>query len=66
MNEKSELIELFLSYIEQEIKTEQLRDALRKIKPTYETNRLLKQISSTNDTEAIQSFVTDTLSNLVN
>jgi hypothetical protein len=66
MNEKSELIELLLSYIEWEITVEQLRDLLGKIKPTYETNRLLNQINSTNDAEAIKSFVTDALSDLVN
>jgi hypothetical protein len=66
MNEKTELIKLLLSYIEQEITVKQLRDALGKIKPVYETNRLLNQIKSTNDAEAIQSFVTDALSDLVN
>ena len=66
MDEKTELIELLLSYIEQEITVKQLRDALGKIKPAYETNRLLNQINSTNDAEAIQSFVTDALSDLVN
>jgi hypothetical protein len=59
-------IELLLSYIERKITVEQLRDALGKIKPAYETNRLLNQINSTNDAEAIQSFVTDALSDLVN
>jgi chromosome segregation and condensation protein ScpB len=66
MNEKSELIELLLSYIERKITVEQLRDLLGKIKPVYETNRLLNQINSTNDAEAIKSFVTDALSDLVN
>ena len=66
MNEKTELIKLLLSYIEQEITVKQLRDALEKIKPAYETNRLLNQINSTNDADAIQSFVTDTLTYLVN
>ena len=66
MNEKTKLIVLLLSYIEQEITVKQLRDALAKIKPAYETNRLLNQINSTNDAEAIKSFVTDTLSDLVN
>ena len=66
MNEKTELIELLLSYIEQEITVKQLRDALEKIKPAYETNRLLNQINSTSDAEAIKSFVTDALSDLVN
>ena len=66
MDEKTELIRLLLSYIEQEITVEQLRDALGKIKPAYETNRLLNQINSTNDAEAIKSFVTDALSDLVN
>ena len=66
MDEKTELIKLLLSYIEQEITVKQLRDALGKIKPAYETNRLLNQIKSTNDAEAIHSFVTDALSDLVN
>ena len=66
MDEKTELIKLLLSYIEQEITVKQLRDALGKIKPVYETNRLLNQLNSTNDAEAIQSFVTDALSDLVN
>src|SRR5688572_1573409 len=66
VDEKTELIRLLLSYIEQEITVEQLRDALGKIKSAYETNRLLNQINSTNDAEAIQSFVTDALSDLVN
>ncbi len=66
MSEKAELIKLLLSYIEREITIEQLRDALWKIKPVYETNRLLSQINSTNDAKAIQSFVTDALSDLVN
>ena len=66
MDEKTELIKLLLSYIEQEITVKQLRDALGKIKPAYETNRLLNQINSTNDAEAIQSFVTGALSDLVN
>jgi hypothetical protein len=65
MNEKTALIELLLSYIEQEITVAQLRDSLRKLKPAYETNRLLNQIKSTNDAEAIQSFVTDALYDLV-
>jgi hypothetical protein len=66
MNEKTKLIALLLSYIEQEITVKQLRDALEKIKPAYETNRLLNQINLANDAEAIKSFVTDTLSDLVN
>jgi hypothetical protein len=66
MDEKTKLIALLLSYIEQEITVKQLRDALEKIKPAYETNRLLNQINSTNDAEAIKSFVTDALSDLVN
>jgi len=66
MNEKTKLVVLLLSYIEQEITIKQLRDALEKIKPAYETNRLLNQINSTNDAEAIKSFVTDALSGLVN
>ena len=66
MDEKIELIELLLSYIEREITVKQLRDSLEKIKPAYETNRLLNQINSTNDTEAIKSFVTDALFDLVN
>jgi hypothetical protein len=66
VNEKIELIELFLSYIERKITVEQLRDALEKIKLADETNRLLNQINATNDAETIQSFVTDALSDLVN
>ena len=66
MDGKTKLIALLLSYIEQEITVKQLRDALEKIKPTYETNRLLNQINSTNDAEAIKSFVTDALSDFVN
>ena len=66
MDAKIELIELLLSYIEQKTTVEQLRDSLRKIKSAYETNRLLNQINSTDDAEAIQSFVTDALSDLVN
>ena len=66
MDEKVALIELLLSFIEQEITVKQLRDALEKIKPAYETNRLLNQINLANDAEAIKSFVTDTLSDLVN
>ena len=66
MNEKTELIELLLSYIERKTTVEQLKDSLEKIKLTYETHRLLNQINSTNDAEAIQSFVTDALSDLVN
>ena len=65
MDEKTELIKLLLSYIEQEITVNQLRDRLEKIKLSYETNRLLNQINSTNDAEAIQSSVTDALSDLV-
>jgi chromosome segregation and condensation protein ScpB len=66
MNEKSELIELLLSYIERKITVEQLRNLLGEMKPAYETDRLLNQINSTNDAEAIKSFVTDALSDLVN
>ena len=66
MNEKIELIELLLSYIERKITVEQLRDSLGKIKSAYATNRLQNQINSTNDAEVIQSFVTDALSDLVN
>jgi len=66
MDEKTKLITLLLSYTEREITIEQLRGALAKIEPAYETNRLLNQINSTNDAEAIQSFVTDTLTYLVN
>ena len=66
MDEKTKLIALLLSYTEEEITVEQLRGALEKIEPAYETNRLLNQINSTNDAEAIQSFVTDTLTYLVN
>jgi chromosome segregation and condensation protein ScpB len=62
---KKKLIELLLCYIDDEITVEQLRDSLGKIEPAYETNRLLNQIKSTNDTEAIQLFVTDALSDLV-
>ncbi len=65
MDEKTELIELLLSYIEQEITVEQLREALGKLEPAYETNRLLNQINSTDDPEEIQSFVTATLADLV-
>jgi hypothetical protein len=65
MDEKTKLIELPLSYIEQEITVLQLRDSLKKLKPAYETNRLLNRINSTNDAEAIQSFVTDALYDLV-
>ena len=66
MNEKSELIELLLSYIERKITVEQLRNLLGEMKPAYETDRLLNKINSTNDAEAIKSFVTDALSDLVN
>jgi hypothetical protein len=66
VNEKTELIELLLSYIERKTTVEQLKDSLEKIKLTYETHRLLNQINSTNDAEAIESFVTDALSDLVN
>jgi len=66
MDEKIELIELLLSYIERKITVQQLRDSLGKIKSVYATNRLQKQINSTNDAEVIQSFVTDALSDLVN
>jgi hypothetical protein len=66
VDDKTELIKLLLSYIEQEITLKKLRDTLGKIKPAYETNRLLNQINSTNDSEAIKSFVTDALSDLVN
>jgi hypothetical protein len=66
MDDKAELIELLLSFIEGKITVEQLRDSLGKIKPAYETNRLLNQINATNDAEVIQSFVTDALSALVN
>ena len=66
MNEKTELIELLLSYIERKTTVEQLKYSLGKIKLTYETHRLLNQINSTNDAEAIESFVTDALSDLVN
>ena len=65
MDKKTELIALLLSYIEQEITVKQLRDALEKIKPAYETNGLLNQINSTNDADAIESFVTDALDDLV-
>jgi hypothetical protein len=65
MDEKAKLMELLLSFIEQEITVVQLRDALKKIKPAYETNRLLNQINSTNDAEEINSFVTDALAYLV-
>ena len=73
MNEKTELIELLLSYIERKTTVKQLKDSYRafwgemeKIKLTYETHRLLNQLNSTNDAEAIESFVTDALSDLVN
>jgi hypothetical protein len=66
MDDKTELIGLLLSYIDDEITVVQLRDSLGKIRPAYETNRLLNQINSTNDAEAIKSFVTDALSDLVN
>ena len=66
MDAKTELIELLLSYIERKTTVEQLRDALGKVKSAYETNRLLNQINSTDDAEAIKSFVTDALSDLVN
>ena len=66
MDEKTKLITLLLSYTEREITIDQLKDTLEKIEPAYETNRLLNQINSTNDAEAIQSFVTDTLTYLVN
>jgi hypothetical protein len=66
VNEKTELIELLLSYIERNTTVEQLKDSLGKIKLTYETHRLLNQLNSTNDAEAIESFVTDALSDLVN
>ena len=65
MDEKTELIKLLLSFIEQEITAEQLKDTLEKLKPAYETNRLLNQINSTDDAEEIQSFVTATLAALV-
>jgi hypothetical protein len=65
MDEKTGLIEFLLSFIEQEITVEQLRGALEKSKPVYETNRLLNQTNSTNDAEEIQSFVTDALYDLV-
>jgi mannitol/fructose-specific phosphotransferase system IIA component (Ntr-type) len=65
MDEKTELIKLLLSFIEQGITAEQLKDALEKLTPAYETNRLLNQINSTADTEEIQSFVTATLADLV-
>jgi uncharacterized protein YeeX (DUF496 family) len=65
MDKKTELITLLLSYIEQEITVEELRDVLEEIKPAYETNRLLNQINSTSDTEAIESFVTSALDDLV-
>jgi hypothetical protein len=65
MDEKTELIKLLLSYIEQEITVEQLKDALEKLTPAYETNRLLNQINSTDDAEETQSFVTATLADLV-
>ena len=60
MDERTKLMELPLSYIEHEITVDQLRDALRNLKPAYETNRLLNQINDTNDAEEIKSFVTDT------
>jgi chromosome segregation and condensation protein ScpB len=66
MDEKTKLMELLLSYIEQEITVEQLRAALEKFKPAYETNRFLNQINSTYDAEEINSFVTDALAYLVN
>ena len=66
MDEKTKLIALLLSYTEHEITVQQLKDSLGKIKLTYETHRLLNQINSTNDAEAIESFVTDALSDLVN
>jgi hypothetical protein len=65
MDKKTELITLLLSYIEQEVTVAQLRGSLEKLEPAYETNRLLKQINSTNDAEEIQSFVTDALYDLV-
>ena len=65
MDEKTELIKLLLSFIEQEITSEQLKDALEKLKPAYETNRLLNQINSADNVEEIQSFVTATLNDLV-
>ena len=61
MDEKTELIKLLLSYIEDEITIKQLIDSLEKIKPAYETNQLLNQINATNDVDAIKLFVTDTL-----
>jgi hypothetical protein len=66
MDEKIKLIQLLLSYIEDEITVKQLKNSLEKIKPAYETNQLLNQINSTNDAEAIKLFVTDALSDLVN
>jgi hypothetical protein len=66
VNEKAKLIELLLSYIERNTTVEQLKDSLEKIKLTYETHRLLNQLNSTSDAEAIESFVTDALSDLVN
>jgi hypothetical protein len=66
MDEKTKLIALLLSYTEHGITVQQLKDALEKIKLAYGTNRLLNQINSTNDADAIQSFVTDTLTYLVN
>jgi hypothetical protein len=45
MDEKTKLMELLLSYTEGEITVEQLRDALEKVKPAYETNLLLNQIT---------------------
>ena len=65
MDEKTKLMQLLLSYTEGEITVEQLKEALEKIEPAYETNRLLNQINSTNDAEEIQSFVTDALAYLV-
>jgi len=65
MDKKTELIALLLSYIDQEITVCQLRDALKKTKSFYETNRLLNQINSTNDAEAIESFVTNALDDLI-
>jgi len=66
MGEKTELIKLLLSYIEHEITVKQLKNALEKMKPAFETDQLLNLINSTNDADVIQSFVTDTLADLVN
>jgi hypothetical protein len=66
MDDKKELIGLLLSYIDDEITVVQLSDSLEKIRSAYETNRLLNQTNSTNAAEAIKSFVTDALSDLVN